>query len=97
LLRLIDTESAYGHVFNIGSNQETSINGLAELVRERSGSSSALAHIPYDQAYDPGFEDLQRRVPDVSKLENAIGIYPQTPIATIVERVVEYTRCGQPT
>ena len=92
LVRLINTPSAYGNVFNIGSNEEISVNDLAELVRKKTGGSSRIVHVPYDQAYDAGFEDLQRRVPDVSKLERAIAYRPRTPIGTIVDRVIEFMR-----
>jgi len=90
LLRLVATPAALGQVFNVGSNEEISINQLAELVRVRTGGRSRIAHIPYGEAYDEGFEDLLRRVPDVSKLERLVGFRPRTPVATIVDRVIEY-------
>jgi UDP-glucose 4-epimerase len=94
LLRLVETPAAVGQVFNVGSDQEISINALAELVRERTGGRSRIVHVPYEEAYDEGFEDLVRRVPDVSKLERAIGLRPRTPVSDIVDRVIEHVRAG---
>ncbi|HMB71903.1 MAG TPA: nucleoside-diphosphate sugar epimerase, partial [bacterium] len=74
---------------NIGTDEEVSILGLAELVRDLAGSTSEIVRIPYDEAYPPGFEDMMRRVPAVEKLETAIGFRPRTPLRTIVEDVVE--------
>ena len=92
LLRLIEVPSAYGQVFNVGSNREISINELAALVRESTGGASQVIHVPYSEAYDEGFEDLMRRIPDVRKLEGAIGFRPDTAIETIVARVIEWER-----
>ncbi len=92
VMRLIDREEARGEVFNIGSNQEISIDQLAEHVKKRTGDRSRIVHIPYDEAYAEGFEDLGRRVPDLTKLQNAIGTRPQTPIEDIVGKVIAYTQ-----
>jgi UDP-glucose 4-epimerase len=70
---VMETDRHFGEVFNIGSRDEVSIMELAELVRELSGSSSEIVTIPYKEAYEEGFEDMYRRVPDTSKLEAAIG------------------------
>jgi UDP-glucose 4-epimerase len=86
--RLLVTPSAVAEVFNIGSNEEVSINQLAELVREVSGSCSEIVHVPYEKAYAKGFEDMMRRVPDPSKLEQFTGFRPRTPLRKIVEDVV---------
>jgi UDP-glucose 4-epimerase len=96
LVRLVDVPEAYGKVFNIGSDEEISINDLAHLVQRKTGGVSRIVHVPYDEAYDLGFEDLQRRVPDVGKLEAAIGFRPRTTIETIVERVVDSVREREP-
>lgn len=77
-----------GEVFNVGSDREISMNELAEMVRTRAGSDSEIRHIPYAEAYGEGFEDMQRRVPDVSKLEGALGFRPDTPLEQIVADVV---------
>lgn len=88
LLRLIATPTAVNEVFNIGSTEEVTIRQLAELVRDTAGSSSEIVHIPYSEAYAAGFEDMMRRVPDVSKLERITGFRPSTPLAQIVADVV---------
>jgi len=92
LIRLVNTPSAHGQVFNVGSDQEISINDLAKLVQAKTGNRSPITHVPYDEAYDPGFEDLPRRVPNVKKLEGATGFRPMTPVAAIVDRVVDHMR-----
>lgn len=88
LLRLIATPSAVNEVFNIGSTEEVTIKRLAEMVRDAAGSSSEIVHIPYSEAYAAGFEDMMRRVPDVSKLERVTGFRPITPLSQIVADVV---------
>ena len=88
MLRLIETPAAINEVFNIGSTEETTIRGLAERVRETAGSSSEIVTVPYSEAYTAGFEDMLRRVPDVSKLERATGFRPLTPLSEIITDVV---------
>ncbi len=90
IVRLISTDHAVGQVVNIGSDQEVTIEGLADLIKERTGSSSPITHIPYDQAYEPGFEDMQRRVPSLEKLDALTGFRPNTTLPEIVDRVVAY-------
>jgi len=90
LIRLAQTPEAVGQVINVGNDEEVSINQLAELVIEITGSPSAIHHISYDEAHGPGFEDMQRRVPCVDKLEQLIGYRPTTSLETIVRRVVDY-------
>src|SRR5579862_9557786 len=90
ILRLVATDKAVGEVVNIGGDYEVSIEGLAELIKERARSSSSLSYIPYDQAYEPGFEDMQRRVPCLDKLERLINFRPKTVLTEIIDRVVEY-------
>lgn len=94
LVRLIGEPSAVGEVFNIGSDREISINDLAELVREAAGSESPIVHIPYSEAYAEGFEDMQRRVPDVTKLARTIGYRPETPLERIIADVIEERRAA---
>mgnify|MGYP001135413109 CR=1 FL=1 len=89
---LLNTPEAVGEVFNVGSDEEVSINQLAERVRAAAGSDSPIHHIPYEDAYAEGFEDMRRRVPDVSKLERTIGYRPATPLTQIIEDVVEDQR-----
>jgi UDP-glucose 4-epimerase len=90
LVRLIDTERSVGEVVNVGNTEEISIEGLAQLVKQRTASSSAIEFVPYDQAYEPGFEDMMRRVPCVDKLQALTGFRPQTPLTEIIDRVASF-------
>jgi nucleoside-diphosphate-sugar epimerase len=90
LLRLIATDKAVGEVVNIGNDEEITIEDLAHVVKERTGSPSCIEYVPYDQAYEPGFEDMFRRVPSVAKLERLTGFRPRTALTEIVDRVVTY-------
>jgi UDP-glucose 4-epimerase len=90
LLRLMDTDRSIGEVVNVGNTEEISIEGLAHRVRERTGSSSAIEYVPYDKAYEPGFEDMMRRVPSVEKLQALTGFRPQTSLNEIIDRVSNY-------
>lgn len=92
VLRLLATPSSLGEVFNIGSTEEVSILRLAEMVRDAAGSRSEIRLVPYNEAYAAGFEDMMRRVPDVSKLERATGFRPTTPLERIVADVIEDQR-----
>jgi len=96
LVRLAGTPEAVGEVINIGNDREISINELAVLVKEITGSSSAIKHISYDEAYGPAFEDMFRRVPCIEKLERLIQYRPTTSIETIVRRVVDHEWMKQP-
>jgi UDP-glucose 4-epimerase len=90
LTRLIDTPLSVGEVVNVGNTEEISIEALARLVKERIRSSSPIEFIPYDQAYEPGFEDMMRRVPSVDKLQVLTGFRPQIPLNEIIDRVTAY-------
>lgn len=92
ILRLATTDEAVGEVVNVGNDDEITIEDLASLVKERVGSSSRIDYIPYDQAYEPGFEDMFRRVPCVEKLEALTGFRPETSLPEIVDRVISYVR-----
>ena len=94
LLRLLGTPTAIGDVFNIGSNEEVSMMQLAEMVRDAAGSKSEIKLIPYTEAYPEGFEDMMRRVPDVTKLERTINFRPKTPLSKIIEDVVADQRAN---
>jgi len=89
-LRLISSDSAVGEVVNIGTNEEISIERLAKLVKQRTNSSSPIQYVPYDQAYELGFEDMQRRVPCLEKLERLTCFRPATPLNEIVDRVISF-------
>ncbi len=90
--RLCQTESALGEVFNIGNDEEISMLELAHKVKEIAGSSSEIALIPYEEAYEAGFEDMPRRVPDLSKIKSAINYRPKMSIDDIVTSVVDSLR-----
>lgn len=88
LLALMDEPAAIGEVLNIGNVEEVSIRGLAERVRAAAGSSSDIVTIPYDQAYESGFEDMPRRVPDLTKIRALIGYEPQVGLDQIIQHVL---------
>jgi len=90
LVRLIDSPRAVGEVVNIGNTEEVTIEQLAQLVKQRTASSSEIVYVPYDQAYEPGFEDMMRRVPSIDKLSSMTGFRPQTTLAEIIDRVAAY-------
>jgi UDP-glucose 4-epimerase len=92
LLRLMQTPAAVGQVFNVGNTGEISIRDLAERILAITGSPSPIVTIPYHEAYDPGFEDMPRRVPDLSKLSAAIGYQPKVQLDDIIRRVVDSQR-----
>ena len=90
VIRLMDTSKSIGEVVNVGNTEEITIENLAARVKQRTGSSSPIEYIPYDQAYEPGFEDMMRRVPAVEKLEALTGFRPRTPLSEIIDRVAAY-------
>jgi UDP-glucose 4-epimerase len=92
LVKLSAEPSAVGRVFNIGSDQEVSIEDLARLVKEMTGSESPIVYIPYDEAYEQGFEDMRRRVPDISRIRELIGYRPTLDVRQILARVIEDQR-----
>jgi UDP-glucose 4-epimerase len=92
LLKLVREPRAIGQVINIGTTGEISILKLAERVRELSGSKSAIKLVPYDEAYESGFEDMPRRVPDLSKITALIGYKPRFTLDDILSQVIEYFR-----
>jgi len=89
VLELLEAPAAEGEVFNVGQEEEISINGLAERVLDLSGSSSEITHIPYEEVYGPGFEDMKRRTPDISKLQETIDFEPAFSLDDILEDVIE--------
>jgi UDP-glucose 4-epimerase len=90
LIRLLAADQSIGEVVNIGTDQEITIEHLAHLVKERAGSDSPITFVPYDQAYEPGFEDMPRRVPSLDKLERLTGFRPAIPLIEIVDRVIAH-------
>jgi UDP-glucose 4-epimerase len=87
VLSLSDTDSTIGDYFNVGGTGEVTIELLAEMVIERTQSTSQIKHIPYTDAYTAGFEDMQRRVPDITKIKNTIGWQPTHTLDSIIDSV----------
>ena len=92
LIALASEPRAIGEVFNIGNTEEISIQGLAERVKAMAGSRSPIHLIPYEEAYEAGFEDMPRRVPDLSKVTALIGYTPRFALQDIVGRVIDHIR-----
>jgi UDP-glucose 4-epimerase len=92
MVALINEPAAVGQVFNIGNETEISINALAAKIKALTGSSSDIVRVPYDQAYEAGFEDMPRRVPDISKINGLIGFEPTVELDEILSRVIEHVR-----
>ncbi len=92
LIKLIDNPAACGQVFNIGSQEEITIEGLAKRVIEITASHSKIVFIPYEEAYEEGFEDMEKRVPDTTKIHNLIGFKPTVDLTGIIQDVVKYTK-----
>jgi UDP-glucose 4-epimerase len=92
MIRLIEHSAAYGEVFNVGHTDEISIYELAERVKTMTDSASPIVFIPYEQAYESGFEDMARRLPDLSKIERTIGYRPTLDLSQMLELIVAYYR-----
>jgi len=96
LMKLIEHPQAVGEVYNIGGDYEVSILQLAERIKELSKSNSRISFLPYDKAYEEGFEDMMRRVPDISKIRNLIGYEPTFGLDEILSSVISYQRANSP-
>ena len=92
LTAIVAREEAHGNVYNVGNTEEVSIYALAERVKALTKSASPIVNIPYDQAYESGFEDMPRRVPDLTKIHALIGYEPRVSLDEILRRVIEYHR-----
>ncbi len=90
ITRLMDEPAAEGDVFNVGNNEEVTINDLALKVKEMTGSQSEIDYMSYEKAYGPGFEDMERRCPNISKLKNIIGFEPSHDLESIIQSVIDY-------
>lgn len=90
LIKLMDHPDAVGDVFNIGSNEEISVKKLAERVKSVTRSNSEIVFVPYDEAYEEGFEDMPRRVPDISKVNALIGFKPEMTLDGILKSVISF-------
>jgi UDP-glucose 4-epimerase len=92
LIKLMDTADSVGQVFNIGSTEEISIRDLAEKVKQLTHSNSEIVFVPYAEAYEEGFEDMPRRVPDTSKINELVGFKPEMTLEGILETVISFHR-----
>ena len=92
IIRLAEHPEAIGQVFNIGNTEEITIRGLAERVIALTGSASTIQYVPYDEAYAPGFEDMQRRVPSLEKIARLTGYKPRHSLDDILQRVIAYEK-----
>ena len=92
LMRLVGEPKAIGQVFNIGNGEEISIGHLAERIKQMTNSSSPIVAIPYEEAYEAGFEDMPRRVPDITKVRELIGYEPRVQLDEILTRVIDHFR-----
>jgi len=90
LIKLMGHNEAVGQVFNIGSNHEITILELAKRVKELTQSDSDVVFVPYDEAYEEGFEDMPRRVPDISKVSELVGFHPDMSLDGILKSVIDY-------
>jgi UDP-glucose 4-epimerase len=92
LLKLSREPRALGQVFNVGNDREITIGALAELIRSRVDPTLKIEHIPYEKAYEAGFEDMLRRVPDLRKIKGLIGYVPTLGVEQIVDRVIDFEK-----
>ena len=92
LIKLAQEPKAVGDVFNIGNTDEVTIRELAERVKSMTKSASPIQNVPYDVAYEAGFEDMPRRVPDISKIQSLIGFAPKLGLDDIIRSVIEHAR-----
>jgi len=92
IAQLVETPAAVGQVFNIGNDEETTILGLAERVRSLSDSQSPIRFVPYDKAYEIGFEDMPRRIPDLGKIRRTIGYEPRMNLEKTISSVIDFIR-----
>ena len=90
LIKLMAEPEAVGQIFNVGNEEEGTIKELALMVKEMTGSSSEIEYIPYEKAYGPGYEDMQRRCPDVTRLKNLMHFEPETDLKGIIQSVIDY-------
>jgi UDP-glucose 4-epimerase len=95
LIKLMDHPQAVGEVYNIGSNEEVTILELAQRVKELTSSKSEITFVPYDEAYEEGFEDMPRRVPDISKINALVGFRPRMSLDGILQSVINF-HSGRP-
>jgi UDP-glucose 4-epimerase len=90
LIKLMAKPEAVGQIFNVGNPEEVTIKDLALMIKEMTGSSSEIEFIPYEKAYGPGYEDMQRRCPDITRIKYLIGFKPQIDLKGIIQSVIDY-------
>jgi UDP-glucose 4-epimerase len=90
LIGLMAEPKAVGQIFNVGGTEEVTIKDLAVMVKEMAGSTSEIEYIPYERAFGPGYEDMQRRCPDIQKIKELIGFEPKIDLRAIIQSVIEY-------
>lgn len=92
LAALMDHPEAVGEIVNVGNDEETTIENLARRVKELAGSDSPISYISYEEAYGSGFEDMERRVPDLTKLRSLVGNRPRKSLDEILTSVIDHLR-----
>lgn len=92
LIKLSELNPSIGQVFNIGAKEQVTITELARMIKEKTASKSEIVYVPYDEAYETGFEDMLRRMPDISKLEKHIGYKPEYNLGRTLDLIIEYFR-----
>jgi UDP-glucose 4-epimerase len=90
IIALMAKPQADGDVFNVGNDHEITINDLAQKVKDMTGSDSNIEHVPYEKAYGPGFEDMERRCPNIEKINNLIGFKPEYDLEAMIQSVIDY-------
>ena len=89
-MAIIDSSETVGDVFNVGNDQEITIEKLAHTVIELTGSKSIVKKVLYEKAYSPGFEDMHRRIPDLTKIKNIVGWAPRFSLHSIISDVASH-------
>jgi UDP-glucose 4-epimerase len=92
LSQLMESDEAVGDIFNVGHDEPVTINELAQRVKQLTDSPSEIVHIPYDEAYAPGFEDILHRAPNLEKLRRVLRYEHRTSLEEILQGVIEYER-----
>lgn len=90
IVTLMETPEAIGEIFNVGSEERISINNLAKKIKELTDSNSEIVHIPYEEAYEKNFEDMEHRIPSLSKIRKCIGYSPKTDLEGLLRKTIEY-------
>ena len=90
MIALADDRSSYGDVYNIGSDEEVSIESLAYMIKNMTESSSAVKYIPYSEVYGPGFDDMRRRVPSLEKIQKQVGYKPKTSLKETLRVIIDH-------